>query len=170
MLMAHGRNQGHSDVQDDLTAGTEDGQRMLSPVGSRALWTVSGLAVQAAGLGGVTAFLWAKLRHQDAGGRISAATFRLTWHGEIHTRTGVAVLITGALIYAAGSVLLARPHVTRPATLFLAVPVAAVAGMMVLGVLALVVAFMISALGDQTGPDVDLGGGGSRKRARRRRR
>jgi len=29
-------------------------------VRSRALWTVSGLGVQAAGLGGVTAFLWAK--------------------------------------------------------------------------------------------------------------
>ena len=156
-------------MQDNLTAGAAVGRRMLSPVRSRALWTVSGLAVQAAGLGGVTALLWAKLRHQDIGGHITAATFRLMWHGEIHTRTGVAVLITGAVIYAAGSVLLARPHVSRPATLFIAVPVAAVAGMMVLGVLALVVAFLISALGDLDAPDVDLGGGGGRKRARRRR-
>ena len=72
---------------------------MLGPVRSRALWTVSGLAVQAAGLGGVTAFLWARLRHQDAGGHLTAATFRLMWHGEVHTRTGVAVLVTGAVIY-----------------------------------------------------------------------
>src|SRR6516164_3603752 len=124
------------------------GRRMLSPVGSRAMWTVSGLAVQAAGLGGVAAFLWAKLRHQDIGGHVTAATFRLMWHEEVHTRTGVAVLITGAVIYVAGSVLLARPHVSRPATLFIAVPVAAVAGMAVLGVLALVVAFVIIACND----------------------
>ena len=153
-------------MQDySVTAGAAASRRMLSPVRSRALWTVSGLAVQAAGLGGVTSFLWAKLRRQDIGGHITAATFRLMWHGEIHTRTGVAVLITGAVIYAAGSVLLARPHVSRPVTLFIAVPVAAVAGMMVLGVLALVVAFLFSALGDLLAPDV--GPGGRRKAARR---
>jgi uncharacterized membrane protein len=149
------------------TAGAAASRRMLSPVRYRALWTVSGLAVQAAGLGGVTAFLRAKLRHQDIGGHITAATFRLMWHGEIRTHTGLAVLITGAVVYAAGSVLLARPHVSRPVTLFIAVPVAAVAGMVVLGVLALVVAFLVSALGDLAAPDIDLGG--RRKRARRRR-
>jgi uncharacterized membrane protein len=152
-----------------VTAGTPASRRMLSPVRSRALWTVSGLAVQAAGLGGVTAFLWARLRHQDAGGHLTAATFRLMWHGELHTRTGVAVLVTGAVIYAAGSVLLARPHVSRSVTLFLAVPVAAVAGMAVLGVLALVVALLFSALGDQPAPDIGLSGGGRRTKARRRR-
>jgi len=156
-------------VQDNLTADAAAGPRMLSPVRSRALWTASGLAVQAAGLGGVTAFLWAKLRHQDLGGHVTAATFRLMWHQEVHTHTGLAVLITGAVIYAAGSVLLARPHVSRPVTLFIAVPVAAVAGMAVLGVLALVVAVLLSALGDQLVPDIDLGGSGGRKRARRRR-
>ncbi len=150
-----------------MTAGAAASRQMLSPVRSRALWTVSGLAVQAAGLGGVTAFLWAKLRHQDIGGHITAAAFRLVWHGEIHTRTGVAVLITGAVVYAAGSVLLARPHVSRPVTLFVAVPVAAFAGVAVLGVLALVVAFLVSALGDVAAPDVDLGR--PRKKARRRR-
>jgi uncharacterized membrane protein len=142
---------------------------MLSPVRSRARWTVSGLAVQAAGLGGVTAFMWAKLRRQDIGGHVTAATFRLMWHGEVHTRTGVAVLVTGAVIYAAGSVLLARPYVSRPVTLFIAVPVAALAGMVVLGALALVVAVLLSAIGNQLVPDVDLGGGGGRRRARRRR-
>jgi hypothetical protein len=141
---------------------------MLSPVRSRTLWTVSGLAVQAAGLGGITAFLWTKLRHQDIGGHITAAAFRLMWHQEVHTRTGVAVLITGAVIYAAGSVLLARPHVSRPGTLFIAIPVAAVAGLVVLGALALVAAFLISALDDLLAPDVDMGRG--RRRARRGRR
>ena len=108
-----------------------------------------------------------KLR-SDAGGHITAATFRLLWHGEIHTRTGVAVLAAGAVIYVAGSVLLARPHVSRPVTLFIAVPVAAVAGMAVLGVLALVVALIFSALGDLVAPDAGLGSASSgRKRSRK---
>lgn len=153
-----------------MTADAATSRRMLSPVRSRALWTVSGLAVQAAGLGVVTAFLWAKLRHQDIGGHITAATFRLMWHEEVHTRTGMAVLITGAVIYAAGSVLLARPHVSRPVTLFIAVPVAAVAGMVVLGALAMVVAVLIIGLHDLLEPDVDMGGGGGGGRRRRPRR
>lgn len=151
-----------------MTAGAATSRRTLSPVRSRGLWTVGGLAVQAVGLGGVTAFLWAKLRHQDIGGHITAATFRLVWHGEVHTRTGLAVLIAGAIIYAAGSILLARPYVSRPVTLFIAVPVAAVAGMAVLGVLALVVALLISALGDLLAPDFDFGD--RRKKAGSRRR
>ena len=156
-------------MQDDVTVGAAAGRWVLRPVRSRALWTAGGLAMQIAGLGGVTAFLWARLRHQDIGGHITAATFRLLWHGEIHTRTGVAVLAAGAVIYVAGSVLLARPHVSRPVTLFIAVPVAAVAGMAVLGVLALVVAFMFSALGDLLAPDAGLSSTGSgRKRARKR--
>lgn len=150
-----------------MTANAETSRRMHSPVRSRGLWTVSGLAVQAAGLGGVTAFLWAKLRHQDIGGHITAATFRLVWHGEVHTRTGLAVLITGAVIYAVGSVLLARPYVSRPATLFIAVPAAAIVGMVVLGVLALVVALLISSLGDLLAPDFDFGDRRKRARARK---
>jgi hypothetical protein len=64
----------------------------------------------------------------------------------IHTRRS-GVLITGAAIYAAGSVLLAQPYVSRPTTPFIAVSVAAVAGMVMLGAPALVGAFLISALG-----------------------
>jgi hypothetical protein len=169
-MAAQGRKQDRSHVQDNPTAGAAAARRRPSPVGSRAVSTVSGLVVQAAGLGGVTAFLWAKLRRQDIGGHISAATFRLIWHGEVHTRTGMAVLVTGAVIYAAGSVLLARPYVARPVTLFIAVPVAAVVGMAVLGALALVVAVLLSALGNQLVPSVYLGGGSGRKGARKRRR
>jgi hypothetical protein len=118
----------------------------------------------------VTAFLWAKLCRQDIGGHITAAMFWLMWHGEVHTRTGVAVLVIGAVIYAVGSVLLARPHVPRSVTLFIAVPVAAVAGMAVLGALALVVGVLFGALGDRLASGVYPGGGrGGRKRARRRR-
>jgi hypothetical protein len=88
------------------------------------------------------------------------------WHQEVHTRTGLAILITGAVSYAVGSVLLARPHVSRPGTLFIAIPIAAVVGLVVLGVLALVVAFLISALDDLLTPDFDSG----RRRPRRSRR
>jgi hypothetical protein len=165
-MMAQDRKQGRGCVQDNLTAGTAAGRRMAGPVRSRTRWAVSGLAVQAAGLGGVTAFLWARLRHQDLGGHITAATFRLVWHGEIHTRAGLAVLITGGVIYAAGSIVLARPYVSRPETLFIAVPVAAVAGMVVLGAFALVAALLISALGDNLN---STGGGAPRRRTRRTR-
>jgi uncharacterized membrane protein len=150
-----------------VTADAVTSRRMLSPVRSRARWTVSGLAVQAVGLGGVTAFLWVKLRHQDIGGHITAATFRLVWHGEVHTRTGLAVLVAGTIIYAAGSVLLARPYVSRPVTLFIAVPVAAIVGMIVLGALAWVVASLIGALGDLLAPDFDFGDRRKKARARK---
>ena len=96
-------------------------------------WIACGLILQAVGAGGVAAYVWFQVRHQNIGVHITAATIRLAWHGEVHTRAGLAVLVAGALIYAAGSVLMARPYVTRPVTLFVAVPVAAVAGLLVLG-------------------------------------
>ena len=149
-------------MQESREASTAPSQAGPSR-GSRARWTVSGLAVQAIGLGGVTAFLWVKVRHQGIGGHFTAAMFRLAWHGEVHTRTGLAVLIACAALYAAGSILLARPYVSRRVTLFVAVPVAAIAGMAVLGILALVVAALIYGIGDLV---PDLGIGGRRKKAR----
>lgn len=120
---------------------------MLGPLRSRASWVASGLILQAVGAGGVAAYVWLRVGHQNIGGHVTAATIRLAWHGEVHTRQGLAVLAAGALIYAAGSVLMARPYVARPVTLFVAVPVAAVAGMLVLGVLAFIVALLIAAVG-----------------------
>ena len=67
------------------------------------------------------------------------------------------------------AIMLARRYVSRPVPLFIAVPVAAVAGMAVSGALAVVVAVLFGALGDQLAPDVYPGGSGARKRARRRR-
>src|SRR5260370_27106594 len=127
-------------------AGTE-GRRMLGPLRSRASWVASGLILQAVGAGGMAAYVWLKVRHQNIGGHVTAATIRLAWHGEVHTRQGLAVLTAGALIYAAGSVLMARPYVARPMTLFVAVPVAAVAGVLVLGGLAFLPAPLLAAPG-----------------------
>lgn len=125
------------------------------------------MILQAAGAGGVAAYVWLKIRHQNFGGHVTAATVRLAWHGEVHTRQGLAVLAAGAVIYAAGSVLMARPYVSRPVMLFVAVPVAAVAGLLLLGVLAFIAALVIAGLesGDFDVPGLDLGGG--RRRARR---
>jgi len=138
---------------------------MLGPLRSRASWVASGLILQAVGAGGVAAYVWLKVRHQNIGGHVTAATIRLAWHGEVHTRQGLAVLAAGALIYAVGSVLMARPYVARPMTLFVAVPVAAVAGMLVLGVLAFIAVLLI-VLADG-GLDFGLDFGGDRRRAKR---
>lgn len=93
-------------------------------------------------------------------------------HADIHTRTGLAVIAAGAIVYAAGSTLMARPYLTRPALLFAAVPVAAVAGMLALGVLVLVVAILLAAVANNIDIPLDLGGGdgGAGRPARRRRR
>lgn len=126
-----------------------------------------GLTLQAVGVGGVATYIWLNVHHQNIGGHISAATIRLAWHGEIHTQPGSAILAAGAVIYAVGSVLMARPYVSRPMTLLVAVPLAAIAGMLVLGVLAFVVALLIAALANG---DLDLPGlvfGGDRRRERR---
>lgn len=138
---------------------------MPGPLRSRASRTAGGLALQAVGAVGVAAYVWLKVRHQNIGGHITAATIRLAWHGEVHTRQGLAILAAGAVIYAVGSVLMARPYVSRPATLFVAVPVAAVAGVLVLGALAFIVALLIAALENGDLPDLDFGG--DRRRAKR---
>ena len=97
---------------------------------------------------------------------LSAATIQLAWHSEVHTRQGLAVLAAGAVIYAAGSVFMARPDLTRPVALFVAVPVAAVAGLLVLGVLALLVTLLIAAL-ENSDLDFGLDFGGGRRRPKR---
>jgi hypothetical protein len=131
---------------------TED-ERVPGPLHSRAPWVAGGLTLQAVGLGGVAAYTWLKVHHQNLAGHISAATIRLAWHGELHTRQGLAILAAGAVIYAAGSVLMVRPYISRPVALFVAVPVAAVAGMLVLGVVAFLVALLVAGL--ENG-DIDL--------------
>lgn len=137
------------------------------PLRSRASWVSSGLILQAVGAGGVAAYVWLKVRHQNIGGHLTAATIRLAWHSELHTRQGLAVMAAGALIYAAGSVLLARPFISRPVTLFVVVPAAAVAGMLVLGVLALIAALLIAAV--VTGYlDLGLDFGDGRRNTKRR--
>lgn len=117
----------------------------------------------------MAAYVWLSVRRQGLGGHLSAATIQLAWHSEVHTRQGLAVLAGGALIYAAGSVFMARPYLTRPLTLFVAVPAAAIAGLLVLGVLALLATLLIAALANgDLGFDLDFGSGRSRPKRPRR--
>src|SRR5215469_727239 len=149
-----------------VNADASHDRRMLGPVRSRASWVAGGLVLQAAGAGAVAAYLWHTVGHQNARGHITAAMIRLAWHGEVHTRSGLAVLAAGTLIYAVGSVLMARPYVSRPVTLFVAVPLAAVAGMLVLGILALIAALVIAAIANNVGvPIPDSGGSTSDRRS-----
>jgi len=56
----------------------------------------------------------------------------------------VALIVLGVVLFVIGAVVLARPFVRCPATLLVAVPLAAVAGLAVFGVLALVCAGLIA--------------------------
>ncbi len=127
-------------------------------------WVIAGLTLQTLSVAGVAAFAWTRLRRQGIGGHLTAATIRLAWHSDVHTSAGLAVLAAGAVIYAAGSILTARPYVSRPATLFIAVPAAAVAGLLALGAMALIVALVLTALANDVDVPLDIG---SFRRAKR---
>lgn len=146
---------------------------MFGPSRRARPWVVSGLIVQAVGAGAAAVVLWRDIRKEGLGGHITAEMIRFAWRSELHTRAGLIVLAAGAVLYAAGSVLMARPYISRPAMLFIAVPVAAVAGLLVLGVLALAAAVVVWALTDLNGWDFPIptegGGGKDRRRGSRER-
>jgi hypothetical protein len=74
----------------------------------------------------------------------------------------------GALAFATGSILMARPYVRHPGALFVAVPLSALAGMLLAGAAALIVAGAI-ALGESWDLDVvDLFAPSGRRRKRKR--
>lgn len=123
-----------------------DSRRILGPLRSRYPWVVWGLTIQVLGVGMVAAVLWRSIRSQSLGGHITAEMIKFAWRSELHTPAGVSVLAAASVIYAAGSVVMARPYISRPLALFVAVPIAAVAGLLVLGVLALVMTVLYLAL------------------------
>ena len=122
----------------------EPGQ--LPPVQRRAVWIVWGLALQAIGVGlPVTA----ALRRANKDGILGSATrysVRLVWHQMLQSRADIALIVLGVIVFAVGSVVLARPFVRRKSTLYVAVPSLAVAGVVILGVIALVIAAVIAAV------------------------
>lgn len=84
----------------------------------------------------------------SVGGAVTHYTIRLLWHEMLHSGADVALIVVGVVLFAAGAVAMARPFVRRSSTLLLAVPLAAVAGLAVFGVLALIVGAAVAAAGD----------------------
>lgn len=134
----------------------------LRPVAHRGGWIAGGLGLQLVGVGGPLAYVVLKAKHESVGGLLSVATVRLAWHGSLHTRSGVALLAAGTVLFVVGSVLLARPFVKSKLTLLLGVPVAGLVGVLVLGVVALIIGLAVAGL------DLPSGGGGGSSSSRKR--
>ncbi|HTJ72099.1 MAG TPA: hypothetical protein VL551_31450 [Actinospica sp.] len=142
------------------------GTSTLRPVEHRARWISGGLVLQLAGIGGPLAYVVTKAKHESISGLLSVATVRLAWHESLHAKAGVAVLAAGALVFALGSVLLARPFAKSRVTLLLAVPLAAVCGALVLGVAAIIIGLI--ALLIWGGGDIPSVGGSSSSSKKRK--
>jgi hypothetical protein len=131
----------------------------LKPVTRRAPWIAGGLVLELAGAGGPAAYVYEKAKQQNVGGSITQGTVRLVWHEAVHSKAGLAILIAGAVVFAIGAMLVARPFVKHVAVLIVAVPLAAVASLLVLGLAALIVGLLCAGLGELF--DGFGGGGGS---------
>ena len=112
--------------------------------------------LEVAGVGGPAAYVYEKAKKQDVGGSITQGTIRLVWHEAVHSKAGLAILIAGAVVFAIGAMLVARPFVKHWLVWLVAVPVAAVVSMLALGLAVLIVALIVAGLGELG----DLGGGG----------
>jgi hypothetical protein len=149
-----------------MPADLANRRRVLEPVRSGSPWLAWGVAIQAVGVAPVAAIMWRNIRKQSLGGHVTAEMIKFAWHSELHTRAGLIVLVAGSVIYAAGSVVMARPYISSPAALFVAVPLAAVAGFLVLGVIVLVIAVAFVLIQADIG--IDLPGPDRRRRKSRR--
>ena len=120
------------------------GRRELPPVQGRGRWLAWGLVLQVIGVG-IPVTVALRRAHEDGlGGAVTHYTVRLVWHEMLHRGGDVALIVLGVLLFAAGTAVLARPFVRRPVTLLIAVPLAAVAGLALFGVLALMIAAIVA--------------------------
>jgi hypothetical protein len=149
------------------------GRRDLRPVQHRGPWLAWGFALQVVGVGIPVTVTLREANKDGVLGSITHYTFRLVWHEMLRSRADVALLVLGIALFVAGSVVAARPFVKRRSTLFLAVPLAATGGIVVLGAVALVFAAVIALTQspDEAGWESLFGsipwtGGGKRKRRR----
>jgi len=119
----------------------------LAPVERRAVWLAWGLALQAIGIGiPVTAAL-REANREGLLGSVTHYTVRLVWHEMLRSRADVALMVLGVVLFVVGGLVMARPFIRRRSTLFVAVPLAATLGVVVLGVLALAVAAVLALAG-----------------------
>jgi hypothetical protein len=142
-------------------------ERTLAPVEHRARWVLSGLLAQAGGTAIPLAIGYRRGASEGLSGHITLATVRLVWHQMIKDHHDLVWIAVGVVLFVVGSVLLARPFCRRKRIWLIAVPVAALAGVVVLGAVALIVAILCASIGDLDLFDVDWPGG-SRRRKRRR--
>ena len=145
-------------------------RRLLEPVRSGSPWLAWGVAIQAVGVAPVAAIMWRSIRNQSIGGHVTAEMIKFAWHSELHARAGLIALVAGSVIYAAGSVVMARPYISSPVALLVAIPLAAVAGLLVLGLLVLLIAVLwVMVQGDPIfDPVIERLERGQRRRNRRR--
>jgi len=117
----------------------------LRPVRARARWIGWGLTLQVVGAA-IPITLALHLASRDGLlGSITRYTIRLVWQQTTHSATDVAFVLLGVALFVAGSVVLARPFVRRRSTLLIGVPLAALGGLLVFGVFAVVIAAVIAA-------------------------
>jgi hypothetical protein len=124
--------------------GAAPGRRELPPVRARGSWIAWGLALQVIGVGIPAVAAIRRAHESGVGGAVTHYTLRLVWHEMLRSGADVALIVLGVILFVAGAVALARPFVRRPVTLMVAVPLAAVAGLAVFGVLALLCAALIA--------------------------
>lgn len=167
-LMVHSRWRSTARAGKATGAGLAGGPSFRGQLRSRLPWIVWGLIIQALGAGSVAVVMWHNVRNQSFGGHMTAEMMKLAWRAELHSRAGLVVLAAGSVVYAVGTVVMARPFVSRPALLFIAIPIAAVAGLLVVGVLAFVVSLLIGSL--ELGDIFDLDAGDGLRGGKRRRR
>ena len=121
------------------------GRHALAPVRRRGLWLAWGLALQIIGVGIPVVTAIHRAHREGLGGSLTHYTVTLIGRQMLHSNADLALVITGMLLFAAGAVALARPFVRDRATLLLAIPLAAVMGLTVFGVLVLVVTVFVAA-------------------------
>jgi hypothetical protein len=136
---------GAEEAMSGITGDADISVRRLPPVANPKRWVGAGLVLQVGGIGVPGGYMVNTAYRDGIGGHITAATVRLAWRSDAHTTTGLVLLSLGLVLFAFGSTVMARPFVRRPLTLFLAVPVAAAGGMLVLGFVALLVAIVVAA-------------------------
>jgi hypothetical protein len=130
-------------------------RRELRPVGARGHWIAWGLTLQVIGVGIPVVTALRRAHEAGVGGTVTHYTIRLVWHEMLRSGADVALIVLGVVLFVAGAAILARPFVRRVSTLLVAVPLAAVTGLAVFGVVALVVALVVAATA--SGGDADWG-------------
>jgi len=143
----------------------------LAPVVHRGRWIAGGLLLQVLGVAAPVTYIAMKAKKENVGGSITLSTVRLAWHNSLHNRAGLALMIAGAVMFAIGAVLLARPFARSWPLLVIVVPLAALLGLLVLGAGALIIALIIG-LAILTEGDLfgwgDGGGWGSSERRKKK--